>query len=104
MDESRFKEVKLLFGTWGIATHDSLRDYVASEMERRDSKVEFVIGSPQDNLAKLIAARGQVPFGLYEFLGTMRPEIEGCGMLIKLNLQAMPNRVSSWCRPGSPRK
>ena len=90
-DEARFKGVTLRIGTWGSATRDSLKDYVASEIERRGGKVEFVIGSPQDNLAKLIAARGQVPFDLYEFLGTMRPEIEGRGLLTKLNMQAMPN-------------
>jgi spermidine/putrescine-binding protein len=90
-DEARFRGVTLRIGTWGSATRDSLKDYVASEIERRGGKVEFVIGSPQDNLAKLIAARGQVPFDLYEFLGTMRPEIEGRGLLTKLNMQSMPN-------------
>ena len=76
-EEARFKGVTLRVATWGGATRDALRDYVASELEKRGAKVEFVIGSPQDNLAKLIAARGQVPFDLYEFLGTMRPEVEG---------------------------
>lgn len=91
IDDARFKGVILRIGTWGSATRDALRDDVATEFEKRGGKVEFVIGSPQDNLAKLIAARGQAPFDLYEFLGTMRPEIEGRGFLAKLNMQNIPN-------------
>ena len=90
-EDTRFQGVTLRVATWGGATRDALRDYVASELERRGAKVEFVIGSPQDNLAKLIAARGQVPFDVYEFLGTMRPEIVGRGLLAKLNLANLPN-------------
>jgi spermidine/putrescine-binding protein len=90
-DETRFKGVTLRVATWGGATRDSLRDYVASELERRGAKVEFVIGSPQDNLAKLIAARGQVPFDVVEFLGTMRPEYEGRDLLAKLDMKHLPN-------------
>ncbi|HZQ61781.1 MAG TPA: extracellular solute-binding protein [Casimicrobiaceae bacterium] len=93
-DDTRFKGVTLRVATWGGATRDALRDYVASELEKRGAKVEFVIGSPQDNLAKLIAARGQAPFDLYEFLGTMRPEIEGRNLLAKLNYSNLPNARS----------
>lgn len=93
-EDARFKGVTLRIGTWGSATRDSLKEYVASEIEKRGGTVEFVIGSPQDNLAKLIAARGQVPFDLYEFLGTMRPEIEGRNLLAKLNLRNIPNAKS----------
>jgi putative spermidine/putrescine transport system substrate-binding protein len=90
-EEARFKGVTLKIGTWGSATRDSLRDFVAAEIVKRGGTVEFVIGSPQDNLAKLIAARGQVPFDLYEFLGTMRPEIEGRGLLATLDMKNIPN-------------
>jgi putative spermidine/putrescine transport system substrate-binding protein len=90
-EAARFKGVTLRVATWGGATRDALRDYVASELERRGAKVEFVIGSPQDNLAKLIAARGQVPFDVVEFIGTMRPEIEGRALLSKLDPARVPN-------------
>ena len=90
-EETRFAGVTLRVATWGGATRDALRDHVAAEIEKRGGKVEFVIGSPQDNLAKLIAARGQAPFDLYEFLGTMRPEIEARGLLNKLNMTNIPN-------------
>lgn len=90
-EETRFAGVTLRVATWGGATRDALRDHVAAEIEKRGGKVEFVIGSPQDNLAKLIAARGQTPFDLFEFLGTMRPEIEARGLLSKLNMGNIPN-------------
>jgi putative spermidine/putrescine transport system substrate-binding protein len=89
-EETRFAGVTLRVATWGGATRDALRDHVAVEIEKRGGKVEFVIGSPQDNLAKLIAARGQAPFDVYEFLGTMRPEIEARGLLAKLNMANIP--------------
>jgi putative spermidine/putrescine transport system substrate-binding protein len=88
---TEFNGVTLRVATWGGATRDGLRDYVASELEKRGAKVEFVIGSPQDNFAKLVAARGQVPFDVVEFLGTMRPEIEGRRLLAKLDLASIPN-------------
>lgn len=91
VNPEQFKGVTLRVATWGGATRDGLRDYVAAELERRGAKVEFVIGSPQDNLAKLIAARGQVPFDVLELLGTMRPEIEGRHLLDKLDMSQLPN-------------
>jgi putative spermidine/putrescine transport system substrate-binding protein len=90
-DPNQFKGVTLRVATWGGATRDGLRDYVASELEKRGAKVEFVIGSPQDNFAKLVSARGQVPFDVVEFLGTMRPEVEGRHLLAKLDPRSIPN-------------
>jgi putative spermidine/putrescine transport system substrate-binding protein len=90
-EDTRFKGVTLRVATWGGATRDALRDYVGAELEKRGAKVEFVIGSPQDNLAKLIAARGQVPFDVVEFLGTMRPEIEARNLLAPLDMSRIPN-------------
>lgn len=90
-DPNQFKGVTLRVATWGGATRDGLRDYVASELEKRGAKVEFVIGSPQDNFAKLVSARGQVPFDVFEFLGTMRPDVEGRQALAKLDAAGIPN-------------
>jgi putative spermidine/putrescine transport system substrate-binding protein len=90
-EETRFQGVTLRIGTWGGATRDGLRDYVASEIEKRGGKVEFVLGSPQDNFAKVIASHGQPPFDAFDFLGTMVPEIMGRGLLAKLNLKNIPN-------------
>lgn len=90
-DPAQFKGVTLRVATWGGATRDGLRDYVASELEKRGAKVEFVIGSPQDNFAKLVAAHGQVPFDVVEFLGTMRPDVEGRHLLAKLDPGGVPN-------------
>lgn len=102
-DETRFKGVTLRVATWGGATRDGLRDYVASELERRGAKVEFVVGSPQDNFAKLIAAHGSVPFDVVEFIGTMRPEVEGRDVLAKLDMAHIPNARGLGVDPPSDR-
>jgi putative spermidine/putrescine transport system substrate-binding protein len=102
-EETRFKGVTLRVATWGGATRDSLRDYVASELERRGAKVEFIVGSPQDNFAKLIAARGNVPFDVFEFIGTMRPEIEARDVLAKLDMARIPNARGLQLTPPSDR-
>jgi hypothetical protein len=41
------------------------------------AKLEFVIGSPQDNMAKVLAARdhGDPPMDAFEVLGTMVPQV-----------------------------
>ncbi len=90
-DEPRFDGVTLRMGTWGSATRDTLRDFVGKEFEKRGGKVEFVIGSPQDNFAKLISSRGEPPFDLMDFLGTMVPEMTGRDLLAKLDLAKIPN-------------
>jgi len=97
-DELRFEGVTLRVATWGGATRDALRDYVASKLEERGAKVEFVVGSPQENFAKLIASPGRPPFDLLEFLGTMKPEIAGRGLLEKLDLARIPN--TRFLQPG----
>src|ERR1043166_573554 len=90
-EDTRFQGVTLRVGTWGGATRDGLRDYVASEIEKRGGKVEVVIGSPEDNFAKVIASRGQPPVDVLEFLGSMVPEIRGRDLLLKMNFKNIPN-------------
>lgn len=90
-EENRFQGVTLRVGTWGGATRDGMRDYVASEIEKRGGKVEFVIGSPHDNFAKVIASRGRSPIDVFNFDANMVPEILGRNLLLKLNLDNLPN-------------
>ena len=53
-----FDGVTLRVATFGGPWRDDLAKFVAPKIEAMGAKVEFVIGSPQDNLAKIIAARG----------------------------------------------
>ena len=90
-EENRFQGVTLRVATWGGQWRDMLRDHVAKEVERRGGKVEYVIGSPTENFAKLAAARGQVPFDVMEILGTNLHELLGRNLLAKLRLKDIPN-------------
>jgi len=90
-DETQFKGITLRVGTWGGATRDAMRDYVASEFEKRGGKVEFVIGSPQDNFAKVIASRGRPAVDVLNFQANMAPEILGRSIVLKLNLKNLRN-------------
>jgi hypothetical protein len=53
-----FEGVTLRVATFGGPWRDDLAKNLSPKIEAMGGKVEFVIGSPQDNLAKLIAARG----------------------------------------------
>jgi spermidine/putrescine-binding protein len=90
-DETQFQGITLRVGTWGGATRDGMRDYVASEFEKRGGKVEFVIGSPQDNFAKVIASRGRPAVDVLNFQANLVPEILGRNLLLKLNLKNLPS-------------
>jgi putative spermidine/putrescine transport system substrate-binding protein len=56
---TRFDGVTLRVGTFGGGWRDSVHALVGKKMEALGAKVEYVLGNPAENLAKLIAARGQ---------------------------------------------
>lgn len=90
--DRRFDGVTVRIGTWGGTNRDALKEHAASEMEKRGGRVEFVIGSPQDNFAKIVAARGRdVPMDAFEILGSMVPEVSGRNLLAPLNHANIPN-------------
>jgi putative spermidine/putrescine transport system substrate-binding protein len=93
-DAPRFDGVTLRVGTWGGATRDAMRDFVASEFEKRGGKVEFVIGSPQDNFAKVIAARGRPAVDVLNFQASLVPEIMGRNLLVRFDRARLPNAVA----------
>ena len=93
-DEKSFQGITLRVGTWGGATRDGMRDYVAGEFEKRGGKVEFVIGSPQDNFAKVIASRGRPAVDVLNFQANIAPELLGRNLLLKLNPGNLPNAKS----------
>jgi putative spermidine/putrescine transport system substrate-binding protein len=90
--EPRFDGVTLRIATFGGNWRDFMRDDVAAELEKRGAKVEFLIGSPAENLAKLVAARGRAtPFDVFEVMdATLNDVLEG-QFLQKLNVANVPN-------------
>jgi putative spermidine/putrescine transport system substrate-binding protein len=91
--EKRFDGVVLRIGTWGGTNRDALQDAVGKNFEALGGKIEWVIGSPQDNFAKIAAARGrgEPPMDAFEIIGSLVPEVTGRDMLAKLNYANIPN-------------
>ena len=59
--EMRFDGVTLRVGTWGGPWGDMQKKHIKPKLEALGAKVEYVHGSTQDNVAKLIAAKGRTP-------------------------------------------
>jgi putative spermidine/putrescine transport system substrate-binding protein len=63
----RFDGVTLRVGTYGGLWRDTLHATVGKRFEELGGKVEYVIGTPTENLGKIIAARGRaVPIDMIE--------------------------------------
>lgn len=78
--------------TWGGSWRDSLQTLIGTKLEAMGAKVEYVIGNPLENFAKLVAARGrEAPFDVMEagpeILFTMVRE----GFLQKINTARVSN-------------
>lgn len=63
-----FDGVTLKVATWGGSWKENIEDEIVPKFEAMGGKIEFVTGSPQANLAKLIAGRGRAPFDVMEVL------------------------------------
>ena len=63
-----FDGVTLKVATWGGSWKENMVNKIVPQFEAMGGKIEFVTGSPQSNLAKLIAARGRAPFDVMEVL------------------------------------
>ena len=90
--EPRFDGVTLRVATWGGGNRDFVQEKVGVELEKRGAKVEYVAGSPPENLAKLIAARGRpAPFDVVEMIDVVAPDFIEGGFLQKIDLANVPN-------------
>ena len=84
--------VKLRVATYGGPWTDFQKQELVPKMEAMGATVDFIAGSPQINLAKLIAARGgPPPFDVMEIDdGIVRSMTEG-NFLQPLDLSSIPN-------------
>jgi putative spermidine/putrescine transport system substrate-binding protein len=89
----RFAGETLRIGTFGGTWADALREAVGARFAEAGATLEFVTGSPQDNLAKAIAARrhGEPPFDAFEILGATVPQIMALDLLQEIDYAAIPN-------------
>ena len=94
------QEIKVC--TWGGSWRDvQLESIVKSPggLEARGARVEFVTGSPQDNMAKLIAARGQPVCDVIEILdATWDQMVELDFVVDELDFDQLPNakHLADW--------
>src|SRR5262245_54391021 len=59
----QFDGVTVRLATFGGKWRDIVESHVTKEFEKEGGKIEYVLGQPANNMAKLIAARGQeAPF------------------------------------------
>lgn len=84
--------VTLRVATWGGTWMQLLKQYVEPTLRDRGATVEYVLGQPDDNLAKLIAARGQQPpIDLIEYSENDRSSMLGAGVLAPVDYKKLPN-------------
>lgn len=91
--QQRFDGVTLRVGTFGGSWKDAVHEQVGKTLEALGAKVEYVIGNPSENLAKVIAARGQSPIDVMEIGPAERAAMLEHGFLADIPVQSIPNKV-----------
>ena len=88
----QFDGVTVRLGTFGGKWRDIVEGHVARAFEKEGGKIEYVLGQPANNVAKLIAARGQEPpFDLLETMDNFLPQLGVGNFTEKLDLTQLPN-------------
>ena len=106
---AEFDGVTLRIATFGGSWKQNIEDVITPKFEALGGKLEFVTGSPQANLAKLIAGRGKAPFDVMEVLDAQEKDFfETNEFIQKVDLSMISNksdldksdynewRVASW--------
>ena len=89
-----FEGVTLRVATWGGSWKENMITEIGPKFKSLGGELEFVTGSPQANLAKLIAARGKAPFDVMEVLDAQeRDFFVDPEFLQKLDLDKIPNKM-----------
>lgn len=90
--EPRFDGVTLRVATFGGGWDRAVQELIGQEIEKRGGKMQYVLGPPRDNLAKLIASRGNPPFDVIEMDDKTYLDAMSGGLLEKIRLDRIPNR------------
>ena len=87
-----FDGVTVRIGTFGGKWRDIVDDHVAKAFAKEGGKIEYVLGQPANNMAKLIAARGQEPpFDILETMDNFLPQLTAGGFTESIDLSRVPN-------------
>jgi spermidine/putrescine-binding protein len=90
--EQRFDGVTLRLATFGGGWDKAVQDLIGQEFEKRGGKMQYVLSPPRESLAKLIAARGNIPFDVLEMDDKTYVDAMTGQYLQKINLNRVPNR------------
>ena len=90
-----FDGVTLVVGTWGGSWAQVQKDYIVPQLAAKGLKIEFQTASPNDNIAKLVAAkgRGDVPIDVMEVGAPLMPLIDEGKFAAKIDLGLVPNKA-----------
>ena len=90
--QGRFAGATLRIGTFGGTNGETIRAAVGERFAATGATLEFVTGSPQDNMAKVIAARRrEPPMDAFEILGAQVPQVNALNLLTELDYSEVPN-------------
>lgn len=82
----------LRVATWGGSWRDTLHALIGKKLEAMGVKMEYVIGNPPENFAKLVAARGRaVPFDVMEAGPDLLQTMVSEGFIQKIDPANVPN-------------
>lgn len=99
---ARAQGAPLRIGTWGGSWRDAMEAHVVSRLAPLGHKVEYVLGNPDDNLAKLVVAKrqNQVAFDAWECKPDETVNLTRSGMLAPLDFSKIPNAAAlpEWAR------
>ena len=88
----QFDGVVVRIGTFGGKWRDVVEKTVGAAFAKEGGKLEFVLGQPADNLARLIAARGAPPpFDMLETMDNLLPALKAGKYLAPIDLANVPN-------------
>jgi len=88
----QFDGVTVRVATFGGKWRDIVDKYVGKAFEAEGGKIEYVLGQPAQNMAKLIAARGQAtPFDVMETMDNFVPILEEGNFTEPLDAKNIPN-------------
>jgi putative spermidine/putrescine transport system substrate-binding protein len=91
---AEFDGVTLRIATFGGSWKQNIEDVIGPKFAALGGKLEFVTGSPQSNLAKLIAGRGTAPFDVMEVLDAQEKDFfETNEFIQKVDLSMVTNKT-----------
>jgi putative spermidine/putrescine transport system substrate-binding protein len=100
--QARAADAAFRIGTWGGSWRDSIAKNIVDPMALKDISVEYTLGNPDDNLAKLIAAHhgGQIPFDVMECNPDQTPLLTKSDLFDVLDYSKIPNAkaLPAWAR------